>query len=278
MQAALRSGNSLKASQIQQQLQREQAQENTGQAGEVAAENNFQNDRANDYIAQAESWGRAQAATLRQQPLSGVTQSGNYLFSLQNPDFSTYTPNADTSRLRYGEGIKRDTPRAVTVKGAVNPDPTGSLANIKQNAYNIALAQKRHEQDFKAGLPPELAKVYDSYTGSMTPKEQTDFFGQSPEMRYSKLRYASVKGQRSPQTIQNTGGEIEVNGERHNYRPNGQETFNPSANLGDKFSDPMSYSSPTMPTIKPVTSSRPAATLVPVSDWWNQVDKPSTGF
>lgn len=261
IQTALRGGNSRKASQIQQGLLDENTQEGIGAAGEVAVQNNYQNERANDYIAQAESRGRQQAATLRQQPLSGLTQSGNYLFGLENPDFSTYTPNADTSRLHYGDGIKRDS-RGVSApvvgKPAVATDTTGVARQAALDAANQHNAQAKHERAFKASLPPELSKVYDTYTASLTPREQVDFLSQSPEMRYGKLR-GSLPRSATPQAL--GADRMVMNGQGYNATRNGP------APIGSIGSGDLTFSSPTLPTVKPVTNVRPTAQLGQPTDY-----------
>lgn len=275
MQTALRGGNARKAAGVQQNLQDENTQEGIGASGEVGAENAFQNQRANDYITQAESRGRAQAATLRQQPLSGVTQTGNYLFGLQNPDFSTYTPNADTSRLHYGDGLRQNAGNVP--RGTVPPVASGAPATppidytqrqLALNAQNLARSTQRHEDHFISSLPPDLKSIYPSFQSKLSPQEAKDFLNESPELRYGKLRAFQP---RSATPTPLGADRLTMGNQTYTATSGGPKP------IGSVGSSDLTFSTPEMPTVKPVGNSRPEASL-PVSEWWNQVDKPATGF
>jgi hypothetical protein len=260
MRAALAKGDAMKAAAIQSALLREDSQPGEYTAGLDA----FQDKRANDYIAQAETRGQEKANEARRGPLSGVAFGPGYYESLENPDFATHFPYGDISpRVRIGMGDTGRSTASAQSAGASLPssaagvapnylswslDPSGVTRQKFLNAENDRVAEQRHEQHFTSSLPPELRPAYAKITSDMTPKEKTDFLAQPPELRYGRLR--SVLAENSPRTP-NMGGTITTpSGIEHDFLPSG------APRVG-------SVGSSDFPAImKPVTLTRPAAVLV----------------
>lgn len=281
LKSAINRGDIRGAARIQQLLADEQAQPNAT----VQGLDNYQSQRATDYMDLARERGGEQAAEARTRPLSGIVNGVGFYDALENPDFSTFNPSANvrgvrmnfggrdeggfgdpnTDQIPKGKALARPTKEAYDFLG-LHPetmlanDPSGSLRANYLNQKQSADALARHEQHFKTSLPPELSGAYDKYTATLSPSEKTDFFGQSPELRYGKLRSLLPRSNTPPAS---PADRLTMDNRPYSASNRG---VSPLGSVG--------FSDVSMPTVKPVTASRPKAEVLP--DYMHDYERAST--
>ncbi len=199
MRLALRSGDTRKASAIQQQLLDDQAQSAIGAGGgEAAGLYAYQNKRVTDYIAQAtQDRAKEYASPTR----SFVDQAPAV------PDFSTHYPYAayrpQPDRFMVGGRVGRGGPSVQEPPDVLDngqPVPTPEMLKwAMTDAQRAAVAGKRKEEQFVSSLPSNLREAFPKYSEGMTPEERYSFWNENgPEARYAKIH--GYIGKNTPST------------------------------------------------------------------------------
>lgn len=298
MHAALMAGDTRKASAIQQSLLDGNSQPGEATAGLDA----FQNQRATDYITQAEQRGQEQANTARSGPLAGVANGPGYYAGLENPDFATHFPygelapkvwigmegqNPPTSRESRGRGVAAVGNPSGTTPAPINP-VTGDeqLRTAAQGADALQTAMRR-ERDLLSTLPDNLRAHYQKLyppqsagggQGLDAPMSRSKFLAMTPEQQSAALNvsygkdYARSQYGKRPMS---SGAIIRPGGQQS--PPDVLQQRNPGINLGPFagggvtiMSNPQ-YSEDVpntdRPVTRPVTNSRPTSTLVKPPDY-----------
>jgi hypothetical protein len=248
IQAALRTGDTRRASSIQQQMLDRQSVPGTDAAGLDA----YQTGRVANYVAKTRQSGQAEAQRLRQ--AGSVGTGPDYLAGLDNPDFANQHP-WETYRPRPG-GMVRGQPQEPPTEPSTLPNgqPVPTPDMLKWNEQDhaaAAVANIRREKNFVASLPPDLADAYAAKKADMTPFEAGQFWNMSPEARNSALRQTAMA--RAPRTPGRVEGSTVKPAAMKDYLPESGSLFIGSGGLSP------------MPNIsRSVTNVRPTAEVQPV--------------
>lgn len=289
MHAALLKGDSAHAADIQQSLQNEDAQPGEATEGLDA----FQSKRANDYITQTEARGQLKAAEGRRGPLSGVAYGPGYYSSLENPDFSTHFPYGDIAP-KVWVGMAGDAPPTSNYgrrgepqsRAALQPpSPPDALTIDAQRRDRVQggdrlNAMMRRERDLLSTLPANLRahyqKLYPAQSAgggqgldatmsrgkflSMTPEQQTAALHVSYGNDYARAQNGPTPPSSGAKITSNSGAPDVLSGRQSpgiNLWPfaggGGTDIHNP------QYTD--------MPTVNPISTSRPKAQLQPDEDY-----------